>query len=249
MATTTATSSSSSSSGRSRNSSSAGTLRSSIPSMRASLSAAECACSEQTTTFRPVSSRAAIRAVRVEVEAVSSMCPCQLAGRPSSWASQSRVTQLELGRGGRGAPEERHLVERGREQLGQDRRLRAARREVGEEARRLPVGDPRHQHLVEVAQDRGERLPALRRRGGQRGADLARLDLREHRALADALEVAGGPVDRRVAVLPEAHFISSLDLGPGARVQHLRLRQPGAPGLGEREVEVPELVRAGARPS
>jgi hypothetical protein len=48
-------------------------LRSSIPSIRAFFSTEECACSEQTTTLRPVTCRAAIRAASVEVEAVSSM--------------------------------------------------------------------------------------------------------------------------------------------------------------------------------
>ena len=60
-----------------RNASSAGTLRSSSPSMRAAFSTDECACSEQTTTLRPVAWRAAISAASVEVDAVSSMWPCQ----------------------------------------------------------------------------------------------------------------------------------------------------------------------------
>ena len=58
---------------RMRNSSSTGALRSSIPSMRASFSTDECACSEQTTTFRPVTWRAAMSAASVEVDAASSM--------------------------------------------------------------------------------------------------------------------------------------------------------------------------------
>ena len=60
-------------SARIRSSSSTGALRSSMPSIRAALSTEECACSEQTTTFRPVASRAAISAASVDVEAVSSM--------------------------------------------------------------------------------------------------------------------------------------------------------------------------------
>ena len=72
-----------------RSSSSTGTLRSSIPSIRASFSTEECACSEQTTTLRPVTWRAAMSAASVEVEAVSSMWPCQPSGRPSSCRTQS----------------------------------------------------------------------------------------------------------------------------------------------------------------
>ena len=41
-------------------------------------------CSEHTTTFRPVTWRAAMSAASVPVEAVSSMWPCQPSGRPSS---------------------------------------------------------------------------------------------------------------------------------------------------------------------
>ena len=59
--------------------------------MRAALSTDECACSEQTTTLRPVTCRAAISAASVDVEAVSSMCPCQPSGSPSSCRTQSTV--------------------------------------------------------------------------------------------------------------------------------------------------------------
>ena len=60
-----------------------------MPSIRAPFSTDECACSEQTTTFRPVTCRAAISAASVEVDAVSSMCPCQPSGSPSSCRTQS----------------------------------------------------------------------------------------------------------------------------------------------------------------
>jgi hypothetical protein len=84
--------------------------------------------------------------------------------------------QLELGRGRRGAPHERHLVQRRRDQLREDRRLRRGDREVGEEARALPVRERRQEQLVEVVQHVGKRLGLL-----------ARAHLREHRELADAL--------------------------------------------------------------
>jgi hypothetical protein len=89
VATTAATSSSSSASGRMRYSPSTGSLRSSMPSIRAPFSTDEWACSEQATTSRPVAWRAAIRAASVDVEALSSMCPCHPSGRPTSWATQS----------------------------------------------------------------------------------------------------------------------------------------------------------------
>ena len=62
-----------------------------MPSIRASFSTEECACSEQTTTFRPVASRAVISAASVDVDAVSSMWPCQPSGSPSSCRTQSTV--------------------------------------------------------------------------------------------------------------------------------------------------------------
>ena len=73
VATTAATPSSWRASGRIRNCSSTVTFRSSMPSIRAALSTEECACSEHTTTSRPVTCLATIRAASVEVEAVSSM--------------------------------------------------------------------------------------------------------------------------------------------------------------------------------
>ena len=65
---------------------------------------------------------------------------------------------LELGGGGRRPPEHRVDVQRGDQELRQDPRLGARDREVGEEARVVPVRDAREEHLVEIAQDGGERL-------------------------------------------------------------------------------------------
>ncbi len=62
-----------------------------MPSMRAAFSTDECACSEQTTTLRPVTCRAAMSAASVAVDAVSSMWPCQPSGSPSSCRTQSTV--------------------------------------------------------------------------------------------------------------------------------------------------------------
>ncbi len=67
---------------------------------------------------------------------------------------------------------------------------------------------PGQEDLVEVAEHRLERLRLLGRRLRQPRADLARLDLREHGQLADALEVVGRPVDGAVAVLAERHFFA-----------------------------------------
>ena len=63
-----------------------------MSSILAALSAAECAWSEQTIRSRPVVARAAMIAASVDVDAVSSMCPCQPLGSPSSCAVQSSTT-------------------------------------------------------------------------------------------------------------------------------------------------------------
>ena len=111
---------------------------------------------------------------------------------------------LELLQHRRGAPEDADLVEGGDQQLGEDARLGARGREVGEVARALPVGDARHEHVVEVAEHGGERLRPVGRCGRQPRPDLAGLDLRQHGQLADPLEVVGDPVERRAAVLTKA---------------------------------------------
>ena len=69
--------------------------------MRQAFSTDECACSEQITARRSgTASRAATSAAKVEVEAVSSMCPCQPGGSPSSCASQSSTTTSSSVRAG-----------------------------------------------------------------------------------------------------------------------------------------------------
>ena len=115
---------------------------------------------------------------------------------------------LELLERRRGAPEDADLVQARAEQLGEDAGLRAGVREVGEEARALPVGERGQEDLVEVAEHVRERLGGLGRRRRQARAQLTRLDLREHRELAHALEVGRDPVDCGDAVLAEAHLRS-----------------------------------------
>ena len=117
---------------------------------------------------------------------------------------------LELLQRGRRAPEDPDLVEARDQELGEDAGLGAGGREVREEARALPVRDPGHEHVVEVAENSGERLGLVRRRSGQRGPHRARLDLREHGPLAHALEVGRDPVERRGAVVAKRSSLAQL---------------------------------------
>ena len=67
----------------------------------------------------------------------------------------------------------------------------------------LPVRDRRQDQLVEVREQRGERLAGLGRRLGQPLEQPARLDLREHRQVGDTIEVGRRPLERRRAVAPQ----------------------------------------------
>ncbi len=69
---------------------------------------------------------------------------------------------------------------------------------------------PRQQHLVEVAQNRRERLAGLRRRLRQRAPDLAGFHLCEHRQLTHPLEVRGRPLERLRAVVAKTQPSSFL---------------------------------------
>ena len=83
--------------------------------------------------------------------------------------------------------------------------LRAGVREPRVEARMVPVGEPRHDHVVEVAQQRLERLAVLGRSGGKLRADRARSDLCRDRQVADAREVGLDPRGRAHQIVVEAH--------------------------------------------
>ena len=149
---------------------------------------------------------------------------------------------LELLERRRRAPEDPDLVEAGREELGEDPRLEPPSTGSTRSSAGSASGSARQQHLVEVAQHGGERLARLGRPVGQRGADRARLDAREHRAARarrsryDATHSsAAAPSSRNV--LTDARL---RDLAPGARVEDLLLRQPRPPRLRDAELRVAE---------
>jgi hypothetical protein len=65
------------------------------------------------------------------------------------------------------------------------------------------VRDAREDHPLEVAEDLLERLPLLRGALGQRRADLARLDPREHRVALAVFQVIRDPLDETVPFATE----------------------------------------------
>ena len=92
----------------------------------------------------------------------------------------------------------------GRDQhLGQHRRRRGVGREIGEEARMLPMGNAWHHDALEVRHDGFHRFPAFGRRHGKRSGDLSRPRLRPHRMVAQAPVILGGPVGHVPAPLGE----------------------------------------------
>ena len=136
----------------------------------------------------------------------SRRCPrCAPRTRPGGRAAAgaSRGHLLELLQRRRRAPQDADLVEPCDEELREDPGLRAGRREVGEEARALPVREPgartASRSRSTAANGSGESGAEL----GERRADGAGLDAREHRPLADAVQVGGDPVERERPVLAE----------------------------------------------
>ena len=104
----------------------------------------------------------------------------------------------------RRAPQHRLLVERRRQELGEDAGRAGRDREVGEEAGMIPVRQAGHEHALEVGHDRRRtvrRLPARWRAARPR---CRRASTRDENGIAlDVLEVVGDPVDELVAVAPE----------------------------------------------
>ena len=150
---------------------------------------------------------------------------------------------LELGRGRGREPGHVVDVQRRDQELGEDPRLGAGVGEPREEARVVPVREPRQDQLVEVAQERLERLALLGRR---RRAAAARTAPGSTRAATGSsptrCEVRVDPVGGQVEVVAERHRLlpQLLDLLPRARVQHVVLRQPRAARLADAELDVVE---------
>ena len=126
-------------------------------------------------------------------------------GSPRSWRSQSSVTSSSSCSAGDVRQRIPTWFSAGREQLGEDAGLRARDGEVGEVARALPVRHAGEQHPVEVGEHGLERLGVIRWRRRERGADLARLDARQHRILARRRSrYDGDPVEGGGAVVAKA---------------------------------------------
>ena len=78
----------------------------------------------------------------------------------------------------------------------------------------IPVRQRRNEDAFEVRKDFVERLADIRRRCGQRLADVPGRHLRQHRVdVILMLEVFSDPVDERVAVTPELVAVHQMNRG------------------------------------
>ncbi len=116
-------------------------------------------------------------------------------GQPEPFGQPGHYALLELRYGRRGPPQHAVRVERGGDGGSQDSGNRAGVREVGEEARVVPVADSGEDQLVEIREQFLERPSPLRARFGQPREEIAGLRARQHGQLGQSLEVADDPLE------------------------------------------------------
>ncbi len=144
--------------------------------------------------------------------------------QPERLAQPVHHDAFELGADRRGPPQHRVLAEGRGQHLAEDPGTGRGRREVGEEARVLPVGGVRLDQAPVVGEDRVDRLGALGRGRREERPERSRLDRREDVPRLDGLEVVGHHVDhgvRRRAELRGRHVAGQrLRWVVGSRVGH-----------------------------
>ncbi len=135
---------------------------------------------------------------------------CGVLDHPAPLARQAQqLTQpvegdfLQLAQGRAGLPRQAQHAQASAEEVTEDRRQGAVGGEIAVEVRMLPMGQAGHDQLVDIVEDRGERLALAGGLSGQGGLEIAGFDLGHDRALTDGLAVVGDQVDQLVAVLAE----------------------------------------------
>ena len=142
------------------------------------------------------------------------MTPRNPAGSPRSPRSQSSTTSSSSVAAGEVRQSIALTLSAAAQELAEDAGRGAADREVGEEARVVPVGDAREDHALEVGEDAVERLGILRRRRRQGAPDVPRLHPGQHRVALGRREEAGDPVHHLVTVPPE---LLGIEVAEGSR--------------------------------
>ena len=139
------------------------------------------------------------------------------------------------------------------EQLREDPRLRARDREVGEEARVVPVRRARDDHLVEVAQDRVERLGLLGRRGRELRAHPAGSTVGAHRVARGSPRGSAPPTRarrrRRGGSRPSSRLLQLLRPAPTCACSRRRPSSASRAGPGRRPARGSRARGRGGRPS
>ena len=135
--------------------------------------------------------------------------PCP-AGLELAWQSQQvghpvKDMSFEFGASRAGGPQHALHAQTGGEQLTENGGAGVVGREEGEKVWGLPMGDTRQDQFLDIGQDGFEGFTVKRGRGGERGADLPRLDRRHYGQGFDPLLVFCNPIHDRVA--PAAKFI------------------------------------------
>ena len=136
-------------------------------------------------------------------EAESWIVPAEALRQADGLPEPVQHAGFHLGGGGRGLPEHALRAERGRQHLRQHRGRARIGREIGEEARMLPVGHARHHDTLEVREHGFHRFARLGWRRGQGGGDVARAGLRADGQALHPGHVVGHPVHEAVGVGPE----------------------------------------------
>ena len=161
------------------------------------------ACSEATTTLRPVVCRAAISAASVDVDAVSSMWPCQPSGSPSSCRTQSTTRSSSSVDAGEAR---QRIATWFSVAASSSARIPGSEAVVANQAKKR--GCCQFVSAGTISSSRSRRMAANGSgcsggAAGSRALSSPGCTCARHGQLGDPLEVARRPLERRLAVTPE----------------------------------------------
>jgi hypothetical protein len=120
--------------------------------------------------------------------------------QPARFDQPVQHVLFQLGDRRGGGPQHALHAQPGRDQLGQHRRRAGVGGEVPEEAGRLPVGERRDDHPVQVGDGTGQVAPVFGRVGVELVPHPPGLHRRADRQVVGATPVVGHPVDQLMAV-------------------------------------------------
>ena len=131
---------------------------------------------------------------------------------------------LDLGERRTRLPRQAQHAEAGADVVAEHARQFAVRRKVAEEHRVRPVRESGHDHGVEIAKHRVERLRPIGWRRRQLPPNFARRRLRHHRPARHIRAIVGDPVDQLVAAFAE--FVRSHTSGAMSLSYDMKVMKP-----------------------